>query len=127
MEQAPITLDGLGRKIDTKDVATLFGVAESTIKSNYGDYGGVMVGRNVLFFENLISEKMWSLYYGDKDKRPVPPSSLAGKSETQEPKTSRPILPYKKRSGDVGGSGKNGSDRSVGDGNRPDDPFGVTA
>jgi len=49
-------LDALGRKLPLAEVATLFEVEEATVKRHYTRYGGVMLGRKLLFFEKLVSE-----------------------------------------------------------------------
>ena len=49
-------LHDLGRKLTIAEVATLFEVEVTTVKRHYTRYGGVMLGRKLLFFEKLVSE-----------------------------------------------------------------------
>jgi hypothetical protein len=48
----------LGRKIAHQDIADLFEVALSTVQRYPSRYGGIRIGGRVLFFENLVSEKV---------------------------------------------------------------------
>ena len=51
-------LHDLGRKLTIAEVATLFEVEVTTVKRHYTRYGGVMLGRKLLFFEKLVS-RLW--------------------------------------------------------------------
>jgi len=46
----------LGRKLTPEELAPLFEVAPRTVREQYHRYGGVKVGRSVLFFENKVAE-----------------------------------------------------------------------
>jgi hypothetical protein len=52
----------LGQKILPEEVAAIFEVAESTVLRHPARYGGVKLGRRVLFFENLIGEAIRRQY-----------------------------------------------------------------
>ncbi len=53
---------GIGRKLTPESVATLFEVEKSTVLKQYRRFGGVKIGRKVLFFENYITEKIRKAY-----------------------------------------------------------------
>ncbi len=55
-------LPNLGQKISSVETANYFEVAESTILRHPSRYGGVKLGRRVLFFENLIGEAIRRQY-----------------------------------------------------------------
>ena len=49
-------LPNLGEKYTSEEAANFFEVAESTVLRHPARYGGVKLGRRILFFENLIGE-----------------------------------------------------------------------
>jgi len=52
----------LGRKLPLDEVARLFEVAERTVKRQYDRYGGVKLGRKVLFFEKNVGTAIREQY-----------------------------------------------------------------
>lgn len=63
----------LGTKLSTATVAQLFEVEESTVKRYPHRYGGVRIGRPILFFDKLISEAVREAYALQKDKEQEDP------------------------------------------------------
>ena len=61
-------VNGLGIKMSAKTVSTLFEVEESTVTRYPHRYGGVRIGRRILFFDKLISEAVRETYALQKDK-----------------------------------------------------------
>lgn len=52
----------LGQIVQSSDVADFFQVAESTVLRHCARYGGVKIGRRILFFEKLIDEAIRRTY-----------------------------------------------------------------
>lgn len=52
----------LGQIVQSADVAAFFQVAESTVLRHCARYGGVKIGRRILFFEKLIDEAIRRTY-----------------------------------------------------------------
>lgn len=52
----------LGQIVQSSDVAEFFQVAESTVLRHCARYGGVKIGRRILFFEKLIDEAIRRTY-----------------------------------------------------------------
>lgn len=50
------TLASLGRLLEPEELAHIFQVAPRHIREQYLRYGGVKIGRAVLFFENLVAQ-----------------------------------------------------------------------
>ncbi len=61
-------IHGLGIKLNTETVSTIFEVEESTVTRYPHRYGGVRIGRRVLFFDKLVSEAVRETYALQKDK-----------------------------------------------------------
>ncbi|BDQ34812.1 hypothetical protein JCM14722_23540 [Pseudodesulfovibrio portus] len=61
-------INDLGIKMSAKTVSTLFEVEESTVTRYPHRYGGVRIGRRILFFDKLISEAVREAYALQKDK-----------------------------------------------------------
>ena len=61
-------INGLGTKMNMETVATIFEVEESTVARYSYRYGGVRIGRRVLFFDKLVSEAVRETYALQKDK-----------------------------------------------------------
>lgn len=52
----------LGQIVQSSEVAAFFHVAESTVLRHCARYGGVKIGRRILFFEKLIDEAIRRTY-----------------------------------------------------------------
>jgi hypothetical protein len=109
----------LGDKRTVKEVAEFFEIELSTAENNYTRYGGVKIGRKVLFFDNLISEAVRSQYAIQTEKKGKNylerPSGAAGRKQVTE------AVPN-------GGSRKKmGKDIQAGNGNELYDPFGLAS
>ena len=62
-------IKGLGIKLSTETVSTIFEVEESTVARYPHRYGGVRIGRRILFFDKLISEAVRENYALQKRQR----------------------------------------------------------
>lgn len=51
-----VAISELGKKMSARQASQFFEVAESTVLRHPSRYGGVKLGRRVMFFENLIGE-----------------------------------------------------------------------
>jgi len=63
-----MNLQELGVKLSPETVAAVFEVEESTVTRYPHRYGGVRIGRRVLFFDKLICEAVREAYALQKDK-----------------------------------------------------------
>lgn len=63
-----MNINDLGTKLSSETVATIFEVEESTVTRYPHRYGGVRIGRRVLFFDKLICEAVREAYALQKDK-----------------------------------------------------------
>lgn len=90
-----------GQEVQSSDVADFFQVAESTVLRHYARYGGVKIGRRILFFEKLIDEAIRRTYAiqagqemdgSDSDRRAEGPETVRhqGRSKGVGDRAKRP-------------------------------------
>lgn len=116
-------LDELGKQLSLEEVAGFFGLKVSTVRNNYRKYGGVKFGRRVLFFENLIAEKVREEHALQNQRQEEDPVESAN---TKTGNRTRCSLSNQGGSLDVGkqGSGRGHCTQRAG---RADDPLGLLA
>jgi hypothetical protein len=74
-------LHDLGRKLIIPEAATIFEVEETTVKRHYTRYGGVRLGRKLLFFEKLVSEAVERHYATQAQSQWEMDRAMAGPGE----------------------------------------------
>lgn len=117
-------LKDLGRKVEPHEVADFFGLKESTIQNNWKDYGGVKIGRRVLFFENLIVNKVREEHALQSERQKQNPVEGTGKKDGIQGR--RGTLSYKGGSSQVGRQSPcRGNKPLGGTRKRDDDPLGL--
>lgn len=102
-------LDDLGRQLDPEEIAGAFGLKASTVKNNYRRYGGVKMGRRILFFEKLIVDKVRKEHALQSQRQENKPVESAGK---ETGRGVRRTLPDKGGSHDMGRKGSGRGDQS---------------
>jgi len=117
-----MTLNELGKKVSVKEIAEFFDLKESTVKNNYRKYGGVKIGRRVLFFENLIVDKVRKEHALQSKRQEENPVESAGKETGRGTRSS---LSYKGESLNVGRQGSGGGNHPQSRTGRADDPLGL--
>lgn len=83
-----MTIPNLGKKLSSEQAAEYFEVAESTVLRHPFRYGGVKLGRRVLFFENLIGEairRQYALQAQEEREDRLDGASQNRRQETQAP------------------------------------------
>ncbi|WP_169332935.1 hypothetical protein [Desulfovibrio oxyclinae] len=110
----------LGRKFSPKETADFFEVAESTVMRHPARYGGVKLGRRVLFFENLIGEAIRRHYALQVEEERE--NRLDGASQTERSKIQAAVSDKSGRQG-VGSR----KEECHGRAGRADDPHDLLA
>lgn len=58
-----------GRRIDVPEVKALTGSSESSIYRHYQQFGGIRIGRKIMFFEQKLIEALENVYANQADNR----------------------------------------------------------
>jgi DNA-directed RNA polymerase specialized sigma subunit len=109
--------DELGKKLTADEVAEYLGVDAETVRRYYSDLGGIRLGRLILFFENLvidkIKEKSNAIQKKEKEQDEMDCRCDAQREEVLQD------FRYQDRGNLMGIPNKKSSRK------RPDDPFGI--
>jgi hypothetical protein len=74
--------NSLGKRLTAKEVALYLGLDVSVVRKHYAELGGLRIGRQYLFFENLIVESIKRKAYailGQREKE------MAGQDNEERP------------------------------------------
>ena len=58
-----------GRRMKVREIVALTNTSEATIYRHYQHYGGIRIGRKILFFEQKLIEALEGLYASQKDNQ----------------------------------------------------------
>lgn len=86
----PLSIGDLGRKLTIEEVAEIFDVTSSAVERCPTRYGGVKVGRQRLFFENLVVEMIRACYKRQMLEEGIEISSM-GNDNAKVHNTSVPV------------------------------------
>jgi len=107
----------LGKRLTAQEVAEYLGVDAETVRRYYHNLGGIRLGRLILFFENLmidkIKEKSNAIQKKEKEQDGVDSRCDAQREEVLQD------IRYQNRSARLGIRNKKKSGR------KSDDPFGI--
>ncbi len=74
--------NSLGKRLTAKEVAEHLGLDVSVVRKHYAQLGGVRIGRQYLFFENLIVESIKRKSYAILGQREA---EMAGQGDEERP------------------------------------------
>jgi hypothetical protein len=109
--------DKLGKKLTAQEIAEYLDVDAETVRRYYSDLGGIRLGSRILFFENLVIEKIKeksnAIQTKEKEQCGVDSRCDAQREEVLQD------IQYQDRGASLGIRNKKSS------GKRFDDPFGI--
>lgn len=116
--QMNMLMQKLGKKLTAQEVAEYLDIDSETVRRYYSNFGGIRLGRLILFFENLVIDKIKEKSNAIQKKEKEQEDGVDSRCDAQREEILQDIR-YQDRGARLGIRNKKSSRK------RLDDPFGI--